>query len=270
MIEVLAKLLIESGLDPDSFQPCGNDEGIFRGEVQGGRVMETWVKIANGATQTKYWPIIRGDPDDVHELRQGDAASILAAVPSGTINKILQSRFEERRNSLQEMVPQFATAANMYELAAMADDSGIYSFSGHGQDLPQWPSEPAHQGRVKLHTLKGRGKNPSVLLLVRVEHSYDIPAHLEFGGWNDCPAPELQVAALREWRKEYGVRPAAITGDVLECVVIKDRPKTEAQSMKLAAEQWIFCEDIVGQGTQSVRKLAMDLWDSPTWFFWWD
>ncbi len=104
---------------------------------------------------------------------------------------------------------------------------------------------------------------------MRVEHSYEVPAYLDFGGWNDCPSPELQVAVLREWHKEYNARPACITGDVLECVVV-NRPQTELDSMKLAAEQWIFCEDIVAQGTQSVRKLAMEIWRSPTWFFWWD
>jgi hypothetical protein len=77
------------------------------------------------------------------------------------------------------------------------------------------------------------------------------------------------VAVLREWQKEYSAVPACITGDVLECAVVK-RPQTELEAMKLAAEQWIFCDDIVSQGTQSIRKLAMEIWRSPNWFFWWD
>ena len=107
------------------------------------------------------------------------------------------------------------------------------------------------------------------MLLVRVEQQYQVPAYLGFGGWNDCPGPELQVAVLREWGIEYRARPVCITGDVLECAVLH-APQTESAAMKLAAEQWIFCEDIVSQGTQSIRKLAMDIWQAPTWFFWWD
>jgi hypothetical protein len=82
----------------------------------------------------------------------------------------------------------------------------------------------------------------------------------------DCPEPELQVALLREWREVYNARPVCMTGDVLECYVPRP-PDTEETAMKLAAEQWIYCDDIVGQGTQSVRNLAMELWRSRTWFF---
>ncbi len=213
--------------------------------------------------------IIRGEPDDIYEQTDRDPAAILAAAPLGTINEILRPRVEERQNTLREMMPELGEPTDMYHLAAMADTSGIYSFGGDQEVAQNWPIEPAHQDRVSLHTLKERKGKPSALLLLRVEHSYEVPAYLGFGGWNDCPAAELQVAVLREWGSEYHTRPACITGDVLECVVI-NRPQTEAEAMKLAAEQWIFCEDIVSQGTQSVRKLAMEIWRSPTWFFWWD
>lgn len=269
MIDSLAKLLIENGLEPDSFTSSNGKEAIYRGEVPAGRVMQTWVNLAKAAGETNYWPIIRGAPDGPLARTERDPESILASVPTGDVTEILRSRFEARRSSLRQMMPEFVEPTDMHGLAAMADASGIYSFSGRTQVPQEWPTEPAHQGRVGLRTLKGRGGQPSTLLLLRVEHSYEVPAYLEFGGWNDCPAPELQVAILREWKNEYRAVPAAITGDVLECVVVK-RPKTEGQSMKLAAEQWIFCEDIVAQGTQSVRNLAIEIWESPIWFFWWD
>ncbi len=177
---------------------------------------------------------------------------------------------QERRQSLSDMIPEFAEAADMNYLAALVDATRIYSFGGSGQTEQAWPTEPAHGDRISFNTLKKKRRDePAVLLLIRMEHSWEVPAYLQFGGWNDCPAPELQVAVLREWHKEYRAVPACITGDVLEYVVMNP-PQTEARAMKLAAEQWIFCDDIVGQGTQSVRNLAMELWKSPTWFFWWD
>jgi hypothetical protein len=75
--------------------------------------------------------------------------------------------------------------------------------------------------------------------------------------------------ALQEWFEQFGAVPAVIAGDVMECVVARP-PTTEAQSLALAAQQWLFCDDIVSQGTMSVRTLAIGLWRQPKWFFWWD
>jgi hypothetical protein len=268
MIDSLTRVLIENELDPDSFTAPEKCLDVFRGEVAAGRVMQTWVSLAKASAETKYWPIIRGSLDDIHELKDQRATEILAAAPAGKIDEILHPLFLERKNSLCAMLPEFDAATDMYQLAAMVDASGIYSFGG--RQMPEsWPAEPAHQRRVSLHTLRKRKGKPSVLLLIKVEHSYEVPAYLQFGGWNDCPTPELQVAVLREWGNEYRARPACTTGDVVECVVV-NRPQKEAEAMKLAAQQWIFCADIVAQGTQSIRKLAMEIWKAPTWFFWWD
>ncbi len=269
MIDSLAKLLIGAGLEPDTFTAAGGDEGIFRGEVRAGKVFETWANLAKGARETKYWPIIRGVSGESFEQIERDPVEILAAAPVGPIHEILRPRADERRESLRAMMPQLGGAADMYQLAAMADAAGINEFGGSDEEGEEWPTEPAHQGRVKLHSLKGRKGQASTVVLVRIEHTYEVPAYLGFGGWNDCPAPEVQVAVLREWQMEYRAVPVCMTGDVLEFVV-NGRPQTEAAAMKLAAEQWIFCEDIVSQGTQSVRKLGMSIWQAPTWFFWWD
>ena len=265
MIESLSKILVANGLSPDSFVQSDDDEKIFRGELPAGRVMETWIKLAGAASETKYWPIIRGAVDDDYEPVECDADAILASVPTGCIREILNPRMEERREQLSEMMPEFAQAADMDELGRLADIKGINLFGAHVEE--PWPTEAPE--RVRFHSVSELKGRPAVVLLVRVEHSYDVPAHLGFGGWNDCPAPELQVAVLREWHKKYNAVPACITGDVLECALVK-RPQTEQEAMKLAAEQWIFCDDIVSQGTQTVRKLAMEIWRSPNWFFWWD
>ena len=37
-----------------------------------------------------------------------------------------------------------------------------------------------------------------------------------------------------------------------------------------ASEQRSFCDDIVGQWTQSIRRLAIQVWQAPQWFCWWD
>jgi Domain of unknown function (DUF4253) len=265
MLESLSKVLVANGLGPDSFTASAGDEKIFRGELPAGRVVETWMKLAGAASETKYWPIIRGALEDDHEPVECDVDAVLAAVPAGRIREILKPRMEERREALAQIMSEFAQATDMDELARLADVTGINLFGANVEE--PWPTEAPE--RVSFHTVRELKGGPAVVLLVRVEHSYEVPAHLGFGGWNDCPSPELQVAALREWHKEYNAVPACITGDVLECAVVK-RPQTEGEAMKLAAEQWIFCDDIVSQGTQTVRKLAMEIRRSLNWFFWWD
>ena len=265
MTDSLSRALAANGLNPDSFVAATSDENIFRGELPSGRVVETWMMLAKAASETKYWPIIRGRIDDDHELVDCDAGAILAEVPNGSIREILRPLMESRREQLSEIMPEFADATDMDQLGKLADDKGINLFGAHVEE--PWPTGIPE--RVSFHTVRGLKGKPAAVLLVRVEHSYEVPAYLGFGGWNECPPPELQVAVLREWQKEYGAVPACITGDVLECVVLRP-PQSEAEAMKLAAEQWIFCDDIVGQGTQTVRKLAMEIWRSPNWFFWWD
>ena len=272
MIDSLSKLLIENGLDPEVFTPSEPGESSYRAELPAKDLLKLWASLAKGSKETKYFPIIRGPAENIYETPDVDPAAILAAAPPGDIRTVLRPLFEERRDSLTAMMPEFADCQDMDQLAKIADSSGIYSFIGSRKNPEApWPADKPAPERVGLHTLKGLKGKPVVMQLIRVENSYEVPAYLGFGGWNECPAPEIQVAVLREWRREYNAVPAAITGDVLECVVPgRLRPQTEQACMKLAAEQWIFCDDIVGQGTQSVRGLAIEICMSPSWFFWWD
>jgi hypothetical protein len=269
VIDALANLLVAGGLEPDLFAPSGADEAFFHATLPPAKIAQSLDALWRGSRESKYLPIIRGAPDAIQEQPERDAGSILADVPEGDIREVLAPRFQERMESLSAMMPEFAGAKDMEELGRVADSSGVYSFGGGGNSREQWPADKAKPQRFGFRTLKQLKGKPAVMLLVRLEHSYEVPAYLEFGGWNDCPPPEMQVAILREWRKEYGAIPVCMTHDVLECVVPRS-PQTEGEAMKLAAEQWIFCEDIVGQGTQSIRALAMEIWKSPTWFFWWD
>ena len=232
--------------------------------------MEKWVQLAKGANETLYWPlIVAGDPESVM-TSEHDPAAILAEVPAGDIREVLDPLVRERRESLVQMIPDLSGSESLDELAAAADASGIYSFIGSkAKQIEPWPSEKPVRERVGFQSLKMHKGEPTTLLLIKMEHTYQVPAYLGLGGWNECPGSELHVAAFREWQKEYKAVPGCITGDVIEFLV-SSPPQTQQQAMKLAAEQWIYCDDIVGQGTQSVRKLAMEIWQSRTWFFWWD
>src|SRR4051812_39049462 len=130
MIEVLSRVLVANGLRPDSFTSSVGDERIFRGELPAARVMETWMKLAGAASETKYWPIISGALDDAHEPVECDIGSTLA-VPAGRIREILKPRMEERREALAQIMPEFAKATDMDELARLADVTGINLFGAN-------------------------------------------------------------------------------------------------------------------------------------------
>src|SRR5689334_3584614 len=139
MIDSLSKVLVANGLNPDSFTASADDEKIFRGELPAGRIVETWMKVASAASETKYWPIIRGALDDDHEPVECDADAVLAAVPSGSIREILKPRMEERREVLTEIMPEFAKTTDMDELAKLADVTGINLFGTNVEE--PWPTE---------------------------------------------------------------------------------------------------------------------------------
>ena len=145
---------------------------------------------------------------------------------------------------------------------------------GEAEDLNQsepWPKKctPASEVSAHLEVLSRKPKPVVYLAKLPTTRPWEIPAYLQAGGWNDCPAPEDQVIALRHWTEKYGVEIYAITDDIMECFV-EHPPQTQAAALELAREQFLFCTDIVYQGVESLTLLAACLKDGSTWYFWWD
>lgn len=270
----VAKILQSHGVSPDAFA-AGEVAGVLTGAVPGTVALALWGALRVAHSETRVWPVIRGEASRTFEGSGEDPAEILGRVPTGASRDLLRERIHEQVEMLAAIVPTLrgGDAASLEDLARRVDQSGVNIIGGKPDRVPDpWPGEP-RRSEVELHgtrdILNGELHEAVAFALVADADPFEVPAYLGFGGWNDCPEPELQVAVLREWERTYGAVPVCITGDVLECVVARP-PQTEEGAFSLAAEQWIFCDDIVGQGTQSVRRLAMEIWRSPQWFFWWD
>ena len=134
-----------------------------------------------------------------------------------------------------------------------------------------WPGEVAEKGSIGLHkeVLSGKIKPEVYLGLAKIEKPWHLPAILRYGGWNECPGPEVHCALHREWQKRYGAEITGMSGDIVECVVTKP-PTDRNEATILAWEQYWYCVDIVEQGCESVSNLAATLLNSPYWYFWWD
>jgi hypothetical protein len=107
------------------------------------------------------------------------------------------------------------------------------------------------------------------IVVIPAAEAWMVPCYLGIGGWNECPNAEEHAAIFKYWGEKYGATVACITSDVIEMTVARP-PATKEEALALAREQYIYCPDIVDQGTESVAALAAGLLNSRVWFFWWD
>lgn len=135
----------------------------------------------------------------------------------------------------------------------------------------EWVSESTDKQGFNLATDFVTGEAVDNLLGVKIktDNSWKIPAHFKFGGWNECPDPEIHCAIWKHWQLKYGAKIVGVSNDVIEAHVTKP-PKTEAEAIALAWEQYLYCPDIVEQGVETVSKLAEVLINHDCWYFWWD
>jgi hypothetical protein len=271
MNQIVLEIFKSHGEDASGFAPSTNAPNVLHGVVRGANALKLWSSLRDRFAETGLWPIIRGDFEDVDAFEH-DPQAALASIPRGSMRELLAPRLREELENLQQHLPgKFQHTTDLDAFARQVDASGIHSFSDTAEPEQPWPAAP--DTTISIHSITdGVSQKPLKevgFALIELKHPYEAPAYLGFGGWNAAPPPEEIAAALREWEAAYGAVPIAITGDVLECMV--DRPpQTPEAAFHLAAEQYMFCDDIVGQGTQTVRQLAIGLWRSPTWFFWWD
>lgn len=134
-----------------------------------------------------------------------------------------------------------------------------------------WPVNDASPMSLGVHLdWRRQHAKPKVIIgLVPTSHSWEAPAYLRFGDWNDCPPPHVHAAMHKRWHERFGADIVSISGDVLECTVATP-PRTRDEALVLAREQYAYCSDIVDQGGLSIEALAATLMKSEVWSFWWD
>ncbi len=141
------------------------------------------------------------------------------------------------------------------------------------QDMGQWPDAVGSNNEFAFQfapsTRRQRLRESVYMAMVPTRHSWEIPAYLNFGGWNSCPEPELQVAIAKYWHDRYGADMVATDASTLEFFVAHP-PQDREAAESLALEQYLFCYDIVVQGVMSIRNLAGTLQHGTVWYFWWD
>lgn len=67
----------------------------------------------------------------------------------------------------------------------------------------------------------------------------------------------------------YGAEIIGVLPDLMEMCVSRP-PTTRDAALTRAKEQYIYCPDVVDQGTQTLQRLAAGLLNGTAWYFWWD
>ncbi len=153
----------------------------------------------------------------------------------------------------------------------LALDNDYESESDWEEVAGDWPTvlPPHHQFTMTSDILSGKTLHAVVGFRIATDASWKVMAHLPYGGWNECPSSEIHCALWRRWEEKYGAKIISIAPDTIEAYVQRP-PTTKEAAMELAWEQFLYCSDIVHQGTETTSALAASLLNSRAWFFWWD
>jgi hypothetical protein len=134
----------------------------------------------------------------------------------------------------------------------------------------EWPAEPSSSVGRSVAKKYGRTVLPNVhIALIPTDDWTTVPAHLRYGGRDNCPRAEYHVAALRSWRDRFGAELIGLGSDRMD-LRVERRPETREQALELAGEHYVYCNDIVDQGEGTLSNLAACLFVDNWWNFWWD
>lgn len=256
-VEALRDFLTRQGIDAQSLAQVGPGPGQETALLiaPGEGAVELWRKLREAVPQTGRWPVILGpDQNLLENLRQ----NLQVVAPEGGPRAIL-----EQAGGID--------AGRWLEERGKADPD-LYDFprASWFQRAGLWAgTEPNREIHIHRDILSGAAHDRIGIALVPTPRSWEAPAFLPWGGWNDCPEPAAQVAVLQRWQSLYGAEVLGLGTDIAELQVACPVSGRD-QALTLAREHFLYCYDIVHQGTGTVDHLAAGLVESPVWFFWWD
>lgn len=199
-------------------------------------------------------------PDDLARQRKADAEaglqqlkSMLAADPNMRLPKVV----EMNDGTMRTLSREETLAAMMREPA--------------DAPLGEWPAapEPSAGLTVVRDILTGKPFPKVHIALAPTDDWTTIPAYLRWGGWNECPAAEYHVAAMRIWRDRHGAELVGMSADTIN-LRVATKPTTREEALALARDHYVYCNDIIDQGYPSYSALAAYLMANDWWYFWWD
>jgi len=181
--------------------------------------------------------------------------------------ELLAENFDGNAQSVEQIIAASAEISFPQWFSDRVSEDTEYYEELHGE----WPVEELQKMEITSHlaVLTGKPLKEVLIALIPTTESWQVPAYLRVGGWNECPTPEEHAALFKKWQSEYSAQVTCITGDIIE-LVVKNPPTEKDKALELALEQFIYCPDIVHQGVETIENLASTLLNGGVWYFWWD
>jgi len=260
-MESLKDQLSGAGFDVTRLQVLKDfaDRPSYRFEYLGGdAAIRAWHRLRQMVPQTNYWPVLAGAikefqfRESLEELSSESVREALAHAQEIDGSAWFEKRRQERLNEFEELNE--------------GENSSDY-LAKEGE----WPDDdvPSRSFITPFDILTRKPHERIVVALLPTVNPWEVPAYLGFGGWNECPEAAEHCAILKYWFDRYEAEIACATNDVIECAVNRP-PLSREKATALAHEQYIYCADIVEQGTETISNLAASILGGSTWFFWWD
>ena len=265
-------------------------------ETTGDKAFAIWQELK---AQGKGTPVVLGADDELHDFsnlltpfgprdsRFGELQAVeeilrlaadikypddLAKLKEANLEKALAILKNARAVQPHKPVPNMVQTKDG-KTKSLTLDEVIAEFEREPRDPPLgvWPSETdASSGLSIAYDIRTDTPLPKVYIGIAPTDDWTtIPAYLRWGGWNDCPAPEYHVAAMRAWRDRYGAELVGISADTINLRVTR-RPETRSDALSLAREQYNYCSDLIDQGVGTLSALAAERMANEWWYFWWD
>jgi hypothetical protein len=233
-------------VDPSSLRVLyrRGEKDVYGLRVHGSKALDLWRALRALVAESGHWPVLLGAGDPDGEV--GDD------IDPRTPEEII--RLGSKLNPTAWLEKRAAADPNIYRVKQST-----------------WPRKFAPNKTFTLpFNLATREPLPGVIVaLIPTLVSWEAPAYLRFGGWNECPAPEVHVAILKRWTRLFGAEVVGISDDTIE-MQVSSPPVSPAQALVLAREHFIYASDIVRQGTRTLENLAARLLAGRVWYFWWD
>ncbi len=271
-METLTTILQQNRIDTSTFAPVVeiNDFVLSAFAVHGDEAVNLWFALRDIRQQTGHWPVVLGNDNDLEFLRQEGQIHAAKRIPDIIARGLQQSpsilftrqpdAMGDEEYEASEGYKQFKQAREQWQQAA---SEGIQTVAG----MPD--AVDPYFFHIPRDYKTDTGYPRVYVGLVHTLNTWEVPAYLRFGSWNECPSPEAHVSALKYWHDLYGVEVVGISHDVMETLASR-LPARRLDAEALAFEQCQYCPDIVNQGVGTLAKLADGLQISEQWYFWWD
>jgi hypothetical protein len=256
--------------------------------VPGDRVLGAWLVLRNAARATGMWPVIGDDLKDLANWIAPDQVDPLGRAANWWKVYLKDTSVPLRRLAPDEI--RSDAAANIAEAVQVPPAPWAFrGFRGQGQ-VPLPPDVPddtrelpepnfaelfSNAGPFRAHKQGGGHPDYPTFPFVRLRLypttvPWEVFAYASFGGWNDCPWPDEQLAMLRHWHELCGVEVVSHRGDWYELFVPRP-PRTRHQAYWLHREMSAFGEEsFYNYGSYAHPDPIEAIRTSHYWYFWWD